>query len=131
MRLQGVLLLTAACAVCPKLCFVLQVFLQAEVQLQGHLLVCSNGTPPSALFCLLAPLRSCSLPALQPVVLLDSSAPSGLEWQHIARCASCCTCFANAKDDTIWLSSSSSGRCRAHMRLDWQHIARLVTPSGI
>jgi hypothetical protein len=60
-------------------------FLQAEVQLQGHLLVCSNGTPPSALFCLLAPLRSSSLPVVQAVVVLNSSTPSGPEWQHIAR----------------------------------------------
>jgi hypothetical protein len=68
-------------------------FLQAEVRLQSHLLVCSNGAPPSALFCLLAPLRSSSLPELQPVVLLDSSAPSGPEWQHIARCVHSSSCI--------------------------------------
>ncbi|WIA30873.1 hypothetical protein OEZ86_000928 [Tetradesmus obliquus] len=63
----------------------LEGFLQAEVQLQGHLLVCGNGAPPSALFCLLAPLRSSSLPVVQPVVVLDSRTPSGPEWQQIAR----------------------------------------------
>lgn len=63
-----------------------QAMVQGEVHLEGHLLVCGCGTPPAALACLLRPLRSSALPGtLQPVVVLDTTKPSGPEWEELAR----------------------------------------------
>lgn len=65
-----------------------------EVHLEGHLIICGCNTPPAALACLLKPLRSTAL--LQPsghqqqqqqraIVVLDTTTPSGPEWEELAR----------------------------------------------
>ncbi|WIA10960.1 hypothetical protein OEZ85_011123 [Tetradesmus obliquus] len=97
----------------------LEGFLQAEVQLQGHLLVCGNGAPPSALFCLLAPLRSSSLPVVQPVVVLDSSTPSGPEWQQIARLEKVYFVQGSMHDPEALLRANAESAAGAVLLLPW------------
>jgi hypothetical protein len=64
----------------------LQAMAQDEVHLEGHLLVCGCGTPPAALACLLKPLRSTALPGRQRlIVVLDTTAPEGPEWEELSR----------------------------------------------
>jgi len=73
-------------AICHLLSW-LQDLMQSQVLLQGHTIVFCNRTPPAALICLLGPLRSILLSAVQPVVLVTHGSPVGHDWQHIARWA--------------------------------------------